>query len=196
MENPWTSFLSGDTDPAGESISDVESILDLLSELEIGGMLFRQALTVRLGIGATEHLVLDLLIRHGGLAGSQLGGMTGLSSAAISELADRLQETGLLTRAPDPRDGRRRLLVATDTARDHIRSTLDDLGIRDPHRVAVELLQGLRDADLDAVTIFLSRAADRAFRQARSLRLSQREPSRWRSRGSTSRPSPPRSAPA
>ncbi|RZT84506.1 DNA-binding MarR family transcriptional regulator [Pseudonocardia sediminis] len=184
-----------DSDSDSEEITDAEEILDLLARLEIGSMLFRQALTQRLGITGTEHLMLDLLIQHGDLTGSQLVGMTGLTSGAISGLADRLEQEGLLSRSPDPSDGRRRVLRPTDAARRHIETTIEKLRLRRKERVAVELLHGLDDADLDAVTIFLSRATDRAFRQARALRLWQREPSRWRSRGSTSRPAPTRSAP-
>ncbi|MBW0103070.1 MarR family winged helix-turn-helix transcriptional regulator [Pseudonocardia sp. KRD291] len=183
------------TDHTDEETSEVDTVLGLLARLEIGSMLFRQALTERLGLNETEHLVLDLLIQHGDLNGSQLGGITGLSSGAISGLAQRLERSGLVTRTPDPYDGRRRVLKATEAARRHVEETVEELRLREPRRAGVDLLYGLSSDDLHAVTIFLSRATDRAFRQARSLRFAQREPSRWRSRGSTSRPAPPRSVP-
>lgn len=182
----------GADDGRGEK---ADLILDLLAHLEIGCLLFRQAVTARLDLSLSEHLVLDLLIRHGGLSGSQLSGMTGLTSGAISSLARRLEADGFLSRLPDPWDARSQTLDATPAAVEHIAATLDRLDVWDRRELTAHLLEGFGDAELGAVTVFLSRATNRAFREARSLRTWRRGPSRWRSRGSRSRPAPNRSAP-
>lgn len=187
MDNPWT------TPPELDERADLA--LHLLTRLEVGTVLFRHALAERIGLSVAEHLCLDLIIERKGLSGSQLAGITGLRSGSVSALARRLEGDGLIERVPDLEDGRRQILVVTEAGRRLVDDVVERLELRHPRRVHAELLHGLDEAAVHAVTLFLSRATDRAYRHGASLRLARRGPSRWRSRGSTSRPAPHRSAP-
>ncbi|MET0188466.1 MAG: MarR family transcriptional regulator [Pseudonocardia sediminis] len=172
-----------------------DRVLHLMTRLEVGTVLYRIALAERTGLSIAEYLSLELIIERDGLAGSQLAGITGLRSGSVSALAKRLERDGLIERFDDPRDGRRQILIATEEGRRLIGDVVERLQFHSHHRMRSELLYGLDDAARGVVPQFLSRAVDRVYRQGAALRLWQRGPSRWRSRGSTSRPAPTRSAP-
>ena len=87
------------------------------------------------------------------LGPGELGERLGIRSASASVLVDRLVAAGHLAREPDPHDGRRTSLVATDRARREIRRALAPLiaeiaTITDrlDAEQAATVLQFLRDA--------------------------------------------------
>src|SRR5713226_10547999 len=73
-------------------------------------VLFHHVVAERLGLGPTDHKCLDLLRERGAMAGSDLGGITGLTSGAITGVVARLERAGYLRREPDPHDGRKQIL--------------------------------------------------------------------------------------
>lgn len=93
---------------------DREALLDDLmvagQELSAAAVFFhaRVAETLRLGLADTK--ALDVLQRHGEVTPKELGQLTGLAPASITDMVDRLQERGLVRRRPHPDDGRRVLI--------------------------------------------------------------------------------------
>src|SRR6266700_8239610 len=73
-------------------------------------VLFHHAVAERLGLGPTDHKCLDLLRERGPMSGSDLAGITGLTSGAITGVVARLERAGYLRREPDPRDRRQQIL--------------------------------------------------------------------------------------
>src|SRR6266436_276162 len=65
-------------------------------------VLFHHAVAERLGIGPTDHKCLDLLRERGAITGSELAGLTGLTTGAITGVVARLETAGFLRRKPDP----------------------------------------------------------------------------------------------
>jgi DNA-binding MarR family transcriptional regulator len=72
-----------------------------------GAVLFHGALAERLGLSATDLRTVDLLARLGPMTAGQLGEETGLRSASVTALIDRLEHRGFVRRVRDPGDRRR-----------------------------------------------------------------------------------------
>ena len=65
---------------------------------------------------STAHNRLMAEMEPGGVRPSQLAERLGVTKAAVGQLIARLEENGLLRRAPDPADGRALLVKPTDKA--------------------------------------------------------------------------------
>jgi DNA-binding MarR family transcriptional regulator len=91
----------------------------------------------------------------------ELARRIGITAPSATVLVDRLITAGLLTRQPDPSDGRRVVLTLTDAARaagrDHFGS-LDD--------VLMQMLNSHTTHDLQTATAIIERAADLASHTA------------------------------
>src|SRR5215813_7245947 len=77
------------------------------------GALFQlmgQAAADRVGINATDLNCLNILSFHGEMTAGQLATETGLTTASITGVTDRLEEAGYVRRERDPKD-RRRVVV-------------------------------------------------------------------------------------
>src|SRR5512142_92508 len=72
--------------------------------------MFHAAVGERFGLGVTDLKTLDLLQRVGPLGAGEIAMQTGLASASVTGLIDRLERKGLARRARHPAD-RRRVLV-------------------------------------------------------------------------------------
>jgi DNA-binding MarR family transcriptional regulator len=78
--------------------------------------LMSQAAADRIGINATDLNCLNILSFSGQLTAGELARATGLTTASITGVVDRLEEAGLVHRERDASD-RRRVVVHLDTAR-------------------------------------------------------------------------------
>ncbi len=86
-------------------------LFDLGTAIDLIG----QATATRLGINQTDLVCLELLVRHGPMSASEVAAALGLTTAAISAMATRLESGGYATRETDRRDRRRVLLRASPT---------------------------------------------------------------------------------
>jgi DNA-binding MarR family transcriptional regulator len=77
---------------------------------------FSEAVAERVGIHPTDLETLDLLYRRGPLSAGQIAAATGLRTASVTALIDRLEARGLAHRERDPGD-RRKVLVEIDRER-------------------------------------------------------------------------------
>lgn len=100
---------------------DDEKKRQLVEELRWAGrhqarttVMFHQAVADRLGLHPTDHKCLDLLREEGPMSAGELAEATGLTSGAITGVADRLERAGFLHRESDPHD-RRRILLRVNT---------------------------------------------------------------------------------
>jgi DNA-binding MarR family transcriptional regulator len=78
------------------------------------------------GLGSSDLSALSHLSSAGAMTGAELGQVLGLSSSSITELADRLEDAGLISRSRSKNDRRHTLLTARkalapiDARLDHI----------------------------------------------------------------------------
>ena len=114
-EVPWAEpFATGDrAERAQLAAAFGEAIRRTGSLIQLMGM----AAAERIGINATDLNCLNLLSFRGRMTAGELATATGLTTASITGVVDRLQEAGYVTRERDPHD-RRRVVVqlVLDTA--------------------------------------------------------------------------------
>jgi DNA-binding MarR family transcriptional regulator len=89
----------------------------------------------RIGINVTDLNCLNILALSGELTAGELARATGLTTASITGVLDRLEDAGFVRRERDTRD-RRRVVVRLDATR----------GLRDVGLVFAPVVQAWRDA--------------------------------------------------
>ncbi|WP_339323260.1 MarR family transcriptional regulator [Paenibacillus sp. FSL W8-0194] len=86
---------------------------DLVYELRQNSaraVMLHQLVSEKLGLNATDHKCLDFLNRTGPVTAGQLAELTGLTTGAVTNVIDRLEQAGYVVRDKDPKD-RRRVVV-------------------------------------------------------------------------------------
>jgi DNA-binding MarR family transcriptional regulator len=79
------------------------------------------------GLNPLDFLALVRVAEPPGMTGAQLAHALGTSSSAVTGIADRLQDSGLILREADPSDRRLVVLTATPEGRDVIERALGPL---------------------------------------------------------------------
>lgn len=103
-----------DSTPDSGSHNSAElQIPKLLRALSAGERRLAEAVAVDLGTSATDLIALGDLLSGERLGPTDLGRRLGLSSAAATGLADRLEALGHVERRPHPKDRRRLVLAPT-----------------------------------------------------------------------------------
>ncbi len=101
-----------------------------------------------LGLPYTDALALNHILSAAEPLGPvELGRRLGISSASATVLVDRLVASGHLSRRPNPADGRRRLLEATEQAR------VDAVNVMTPLLHALDAVAARLDGDTAAAVI-------------------------------------------
>ncbi len=119
------------------------------------------AVARRLGVSEHELEALGVLDLAGGLTPGQLGARLGLTSGAVTALADRLERHGLVRRVPHPTDRRSTLLCATTAAEGFGLEAYGPLGAE-----AAALLAERTPAEREAILAFLEAAGGATARHA------------------------------
>lgn len=81
------------------------------SQFSLAVVLYHQSLAERIGLNVTDHKCLGILQTVENPKPSTLASLTGLSSAAVTTVIDRLQRAGFVERRPDEKDRRQTILV-------------------------------------------------------------------------------------
>ncbi len=106
---PWAESPTTGTGPPGRA----ELELAFATAMRRTGSLMQlmgQAAADRIGINATDLNCLNILSFSGHMTAGELARATGLTTASITGVIDRLEEAGYVSRERDPRD-RRRVVV-------------------------------------------------------------------------------------
>ena len=144
----------------------VEATLLAGRESSTAGVLMHTAIAEKLGLSPTDEKTLDLLLRLGPLTAGQIADHTGLATASVTSLIDRLEVKGFVARVRDTKD-RRRVIVHAKPERlaafgPHFEGFLGGLQ---------ELLEAYSDDELAVLTDFLRRVA--ALSRTEATRLSR-----------------------
>ena len=106
---PWPQTPSGDTQRPERAELEVAFATALRGTGSLM-TLMTQAAADRIGINATDLNCLNVLSFRGQMTAGELAKATGLTTASITGVVDRLEEAGYVTRERDPHD-RRRVVV-------------------------------------------------------------------------------------
>ncbi|SFR38642.1 DNA-binding transcriptional regulator, MarR family [Microbacterium azadirachtae] len=103
------------------------ALADSGRELSTAVILFHANLSRRVGLGATEEKVLELVHRHGQVTVTELAAEAGMRKNSLSDTLDRLESKGFIQRQPHPDDGRKVSIVGTVAGRERIGVHFGDL---------------------------------------------------------------------
>ncbi|KQL44764.1 MarR family transcriptional regulator [Brevibacillus choshinensis] len=73
-------------------------------------VMLHQTISEKLGLNTTDHKCLDFLMNSGPVTAGKLAELTGLTTGAVTNVIDRLEQSGYIMRDKDPND-RRRVVV-------------------------------------------------------------------------------------
>ena len=110
-------------DPAGLPHEITQELFELSMAIDSIG----HATAARLGINQTDLICLERLVSRGPMGASELAATLGLSTAAISAMASRLEAAGYARREMDPSDRRRVVLHALPAGAQQAFSLFDGL---------------------------------------------------------------------
>jgi DNA-binding MarR family transcriptional regulator len=119
-------------------------------------VVFHSAVAARLGLHPTDHKTMGLLAQHGPMPAGEIAQRTGLATASVTALVDRLEKRGLARRVRDGADRRRIIVEATAEGL----AEIEPLFAR-PRRSLTRLLSSYTDDELRVVADFLTRSTRR-----------------------------------
>ena len=102
-----------------------EALTSELFDLSMALDRLGNAAASRIGINQTDLICLNLLVRHGPMSAGQVASALGLTTAAISAMATRLEAGGYARREIDPTDRRRILMHASPAGAERAFSLFD-----------------------------------------------------------------------
>jgi DNA-binding MarR family transcriptional regulator len=127
-------------------------------------VLFHAAMAKLLDLHPTDYKALGVLERRGAMSAGEIARITGLATASVTNLVDRLEQKGFVRRKHDPSDRRRILVEAiadrVTSARPLFASTTRSLA---------RLFRRYSEADLAVIADFLGRNAERLREETRKL---------------------------
>jgi DNA-binding MarR family transcriptional regulator len=127
-------------------------------------VLFHAAMAKLLDLHPTDYKALGVLERRGAMSAGEIARITGLATASVTNLVDRLEQKGFVRRKHDPSDRRRILVEAiadrVTSARSLFASTTRSLA---------RLFRRYSEADLAVIADFLGRNAERLREETRKL---------------------------
>jgi DNA-binding MarR family transcriptional regulator len=131
-------------------------------------LLFHQAIADRLGLNPTDLKCLDLARAERDITAGRIAELTGLTTAAVTSVIDRLERSGLIRREKDPGD-RRKVIVRTVPGRAaEIGKLFESLD-----RAMRQLFARYTNAELELIQAFASQMDQ--LMQAETLKLRETE---------------------
>ncbi|HEY0602791.1 MAG TPA: MarR family transcriptional regulator [Herpetosiphonaceae bacterium] len=132
----------------------IAAVIAASQESSTTAVFFHTAIAERVGLGATDEKTLFILSRAGRLTAGEIAQQTGLTTASVTSLIDRLERKGFVRRVRDPKD-RRKIFVELNEA------SLAELSrlFASFQETFGELLTAYSDEQLAAIADFLTRSA-------------------------------------
>src|SRR6266508_2616971 len=94
----------------------IAAVIEASQESSTTAVFFHTAIAERVGLGATDEKTLFILSRAGPITAGEIAQHTGLTTASVTNLIDRLERKGFVRRVRDTKD-RRRIIVELNEAR-------------------------------------------------------------------------------
>jgi DNA-binding MarR family transcriptional regulator len=135
---------------------------ELLSRLVLVGrqysdasVFFHAAMARRLGLHLTDYKTLGVLERAGPMSAGQIAEHTGLATASVTDLLDRLERKGFVRRVDDPADRRR---VLAEAVPEKIAAAARSFA--PVRRAWARLYEEYSERELEVIADFLARGAE------------------------------------
>jgi DNA-binding MarR family transcriptional regulator len=122
-------------------------------EYGINTVLFRNLVGERLGVNVTDMECLGLVINKGLASPSELARYTGLSSGATTAMLDRLENSGLIERRPNPDDRRGTIITLAKAGVEKVAPWFASV-----RQAQDELVSGYSEAELQLILSFFERS--------------------------------------
>ena len=119
-------------------------------------VMFHSFVAQSMGLDLTAYKALFLLKRLGPMSATDMAAETGLATASITNLVDRLVAKGYVTREADSRDRRRIIITLIDEAVATARQ-----GFGEPNTSLLDLCESYEPDQLEIISDFLTRNARR-----------------------------------
>jgi DNA-binding MarR family transcriptional regulator len=88
----------------------IHAVNEKFTEMSTETILFHQALADVLGFHITDHRCMHFIHSYGAMPAGRLAELTGLTTAAVTGIIDRLEQAGYVRRTNDPKDRRRTIV--------------------------------------------------------------------------------------
>jgi DNA-binding MarR family transcriptional regulator len=88
----------------------IQALNEKFTEMSTETILFHQAVADILDFHITDHRCMHFIHRYGAMPAGRLCELTGLTTAAVTGIIDRLEEAGYVRRTDDPKDRRRTIV--------------------------------------------------------------------------------------
>jgi DNA-binding MarR family transcriptional regulator len=137
------------------------------------GVLYSQAVAMRLGINRTDLECLDIIALRGPVTAGDLADATGLTTGAITGVIDRLERAGFASRERAPDDRRKVLVHALPAVEERIAPLFEPM-----QRAALEALSPYGEEELALLLDFFARAREAAVAALMMLSVQPNSPAR------------------
>jgi len=119
-------------------------------------VIFHAHVSRLMGLHATDYKALGILERVGPLSAGEIAAHTGLATASVTNLLDRLEERGFIRRIADPNDRRRAIAQPVPEKLEEARHVLASTS-----RSVKRMYDKYTNAELAVIADFLARNAGR-----------------------------------
>lgn len=147
----------------------IEAVVEAVKENSTATVFFHIAMADATGLCPSDHKALDIISRHEGLTAGELGQETGLASASVTSLLDRLEARGYVRRVRGRKDRRRIKVQAIPEQIEELQEQFSPL-----KKEARERLKRLNAEQLETIRDFL-RTSSKLLREE-VIRLSNEDP--------------------
>jgi DNA-binding MarR family transcriptional regulator len=145
----------------------IQAINDKLRETSTETIMFHQAVADVLGLHITDHKCLDIIYRYGAMPAGRLAELTGLTTGAVTGIIDRLEKSGYVRRADDPKDRRR--IIVEPTRNKKLERKLEAIFSPLAERMH-KLLSSCSDSELTFLLDILTRTLEQSHQELMKLR--------------------------
>src|SRR5919109_3309500 len=143
----------------------IEQVIKLAREHQAANDAFDEVAYQKLGINRTDGRCLDIVQNHGSMTAGQLAELSGLTTAAVTSVLDRMERAGYARRVRDQNDRRQVIVELTPLAAERGRQIWGPLGAD-----ATAELSRMSIAELHAARDFFRRGREINERQLERLR--------------------------
>lgn len=142
----------------------IEALFAAGRESSAATVLLHAAIAARAGLTASDMKTIDILLRWGPRTAGELAQRTGLATASVTSLVDRLERGGWVRRVRDAKDRR---VVIIEPIRERV--TEADAFFASLRPTFESLADGYSDEQLETILDFLRKSAERTREVAAML---------------------------